>query len=202
MKNSWEKNKFERKNKNNVFFNIIKYVIIFFISIMFVYNIVFIINKDLNNKKYIKIFNIFISTEKENVMEETIKKNSLLIGWKNNKDIKIGDIIGFDIDGDLRYHKVLNIYDDNGIKTYKTKADKNYNEDLEIKQKEDMKAKILFQIPILGGLFRILESKITTIIIIIMLVLKIILNNKLIELRKLRIEDESNKIKKIRKNKK
>ena len=50
-------------------------------------------NNVFKSKKYAKIFNIYISTEKENEMAPTIKKNSLIIGVK----IKEEDIIQLNI---------------------------------------------------------------------------------------------------------
>ena len=40
------------------------------------------LNNVFRNKKYAQIFNIYISTEKEDSMSPEIKKNSLLIGCK------------------------------------------------------------------------------------------------------------------------
>lgn len=162
-KNLWEKNKIRTWGAK-----ILKCIGTFFICSLILYNILYVANNVFRNKKYVQIFGIYISTEKEKSMEPIIQKNSLLIGHKL-KNVQQGEIVGYDIDNSIKYHRLTKIEIKDGKTTYITKAEQNYREDLEEKKKEDIKSKIVLKIPVIGWLFRLFESKITTIIIIIVL---------------------------------
>lgn len=161
---------------------VLKYAIRVLIFSLVAYNILFVFSKTLFNKEYVKLFNLYISTEKEHTMEPEIKKNSLIIGCKiNDNDIDTGNIIGYDIDNSIKYHRLVNIKNVDGKTVYVTKGDNNYNVDIEEKNREDIKSKIVIKIPIIGWLFKIFESKITTIFIIAVIILKILYNNNIIK---------------------
>lgn len=162
-KNLWEKNKIRTWGAK-----ILKCIGTFFICSLILYNILYVANNVFRNKKYVQIFGIYISTEKEKSMEPIIQKNSLIIGHKL-KNVQQGEIVGYDIDNSIKYHRLTKIEIKDGKTTYITKAEQNYREDLEEKKKEDIKSKIVLKIPVIGWLFRLFESKITTIIIIIVL---------------------------------
>lgn len=162
-KNLWEKNKIRTWGAR-----ILKCIGTFFICSLILYNILYVANNVFRNKKYVQIFGIYISTEKEKSMEPIIQKNSLIIGHKL-KNLQQGEIVGYDIDNSIKYHRLTKIEIKDGKTTYITKAEQNYREDLEEKKKKDIKSKIVLKIPVIGWLFRLFESKITTIIIIIVL---------------------------------
>ncbi len=174
MKNSL--GQFKRKT-NNTIRRILRSCVYFILICLILYNILYMFNNVFKSKKYAKIFNIYISTEKENEMAPTIKKNSLIIGVKiKEEDIKEKQIIGYDIDNSIKYHRLIKINNNDNEIIYITKADSNYNIDIEYKQRENIKSRILINIPNLGFLFKIFESKITTSIIIIYLILKFNIN--------------------------
>lgn len=166
-KNLWEKNKIRTWGAK-----ILKCIGTFFICSLILYNILYVASNVFRNKKYVQIFGIYISTEKEKSMEPIIQKNSLIIGHKL-KNVQQGEIVGYDIDNSIKYHRLTKIEIKDGKTTYITKAEQNYREDLEEKKKEDIKSKIVLKIPVIGWLFRLFESKITTIIIIIVLGLRL-----------------------------
>lgn len=166
-KNLWERNKIITWGAK-----ILKCIGTFFICSLILYNILYVANNVFRNKKYVQIFGIYISTEKEKSMEPIIQKNSLIIGHKL-KNVQQGEIVGYDIDNSIKYHRLTKIEIKDGKTTYITKAEQNYREDLEEKKKEDIKSKIVLKIPVIGWLFRLFESKITTIIIIIVLGLRL-----------------------------
>lgn len=180
MKNLWEKNKIRTWGAK-----ILKCIGTFFICSLILYNILYVANNVFRNKKYVQIFGIYISTEKEKSMEPIIQKNSLIIGHKL-KNVQQGEIVGYDIDNSIKYHRLTKIEIKDGKTTYITKAEQNYREDLEEKKKEDIKSKIVLKIPVIGWLFRLFESKITTIIIIIVLGLRFSYYNYKNELTKQR----------------
>lgn len=166
---------------------ILKYFGIFMVYCLIAYNIIFMFNEVFAKRKYVKIFGLYISTEKENSMSPAIRRNSLIIGVKT-KNIKNDDIIGYDIDGSLKYHRLIKKSNQN---LYITKADKNYNYDFEEKSVDQIKAKKVLVIPVIGWLFRMFESKVITIFIIIALLLKYSYNNYKIEMNKKRKEKKN-----------
>ncbi len=189
-KNLWEKNKIRTWGAK-----ILKCIGTFFICSLILYNILYVANNVFRNKKYVQIFGIYISTEKEKSMEPIIQKNSLIIGHKL-KNVQQGEIVGYDIDNSIKYHRLTKIEIKDGKTTYITKAEQNYREDLEEKKKEDIKSKIVLKIPVIGWLFRLFESKITTIIIIIVLGLRLSYynyKNKLTKQRKSKRETATKK---------
>ena len=189
-KNLWEKNKIRTWGAK-----ILKCIGTFFICSLILYNILYVANNVFGNKKYVQIFGIYISTEKEKSMEPIIQKNSLIIGHKL-KNVQQGEIVGYDIDNSIKYHRLTKIEIKDGKTTYITKAEQNYREDLEEKKKEDIKSKIVLKIPVIGWLFRLFESKITTIIIIIVLGLRLSYynyKNKLTKQRKSKRETATKK---------
>lgn len=189
-KNLWEKNKIRTWGAK-----ILKCIGTFFICSLILYNILYVANNVFRNKKYVQIFGIYISTEKEKSMEPIIQKNSLIIGHKL-KNVQQGEIVGYDIDNSIKYHRLTKIEIKDGKTTYITKAEQNYREDLEEKKKKDIKSKIVLKIPVIGWLFRLFESKITTIIIIIVLGLRLSYynyKNKLTKQRKSKRETATKK---------
>lgn len=189
-KNLWEKNKIRTWGAK-----ILKCIGTFFICSLILYNILYVANNVFRNKKYVQIFGIYISTEKEKSMEPIIQKNSLIIGHKL-KNVQQGEIVGYDIDNSIKYHRLTKIEIKDGKTTYITKAEQNYREDLEEKKKEDIKSKIVLKIPVIGWLFRLFESKITIIIIIIVLGLRLSYynyKNKLTKQRKSKRETATKK---------
>ncbi len=189
-KNLWERNKIRTWGAK-----ILKCIGTFFICSLILYNILYVANNVFRNKKYVQIFGIYISTEKEKSMEPIIQKNSLIIGHKL-KNVQQGEIVGYDIDNSIKYHRLTKIEIKDGKTTYITKAEQNYREDLEEKKKEDIKSKIALKIPVIGWLFRLFESKITTIIIIIVLGLRFSYynyKNKLTKQRKSKRETATKK---------
>ncbi len=189
-KNLWERNKIRTWGAK-----ILKCIGTFFICSLILYNILYVANNVFRNKKYVQIFGIYISTEKEKSMEPIIQKNSLIIGHKL-KNVQQGEIVGYDIDNSIKYHRLTKIEIKDGKTTYITKAEQNYREDLEEKKKEDIKSKIVLKIPVIGWLFRLFESKITTIIIIIVLGLRLSYynyKNKLTKQRKSKRETATKK---------
>lgn len=189
-KNLWERNKIRTWGAK-----ILKCIGTFFICSLILYNILYVANNVFRNKKYVQIFGIYISTEKEKSMEPIIQKNSLIIGHKL-KNVQQGEIVGYDIDNSIKYHRLTKIEIKDGKTTYITKAEQNYREDLEEKKKEDIKSKIVLKIPVIGWLFRLFESKITTIIIIIVLGLRLSYYNYKNKLTKQRKSKRETAIKK------
>lgn len=172
-------------NKQKIM-KIIKNILYLIITILIIYNILYQINS-IKNKKYVQLFNLYLTVISDDSMSPNLNKNTLVVGSKiHENNIKTNDIIGFDINGILQFHRLIRINSENGKTTYITKADNNYNVDIEEKELEQVKAQIIFKIPIIGIIFSFFQTKISTILIIIILILKFISNKKKIKLSKKR----------------
>lgn len=183
-KNLLAKNKI-KKEVIKILRRMLKYICIFIACCLVIYNILYLFNNVFRNKKYAQILGLYISTEKEDSMSPAIRKNSLIIGCKT-QNVTQGEIVGYDIDNSIKYHRLVKEKNDNGKITYITKADNNYHEDIEEKQLLDFRAKIIIKIPVIGWLFKVFESKIATIVIITVLTLRYSYNNYKIKLSKKR----------------
>lgn len=166
-----EKNK---KILKKILFKILYIIII----ILIIYNLLYIINNTFNNKKYVSIFGkIYITTEKDKSMKPNINVNDFIIVKKVDKQtIKRGDIIGYDINDEITFRKVIGIEENEGITYYQTKGNIYHNNDLEKKTYEQVNGKIAVRIPIIGLIFRIFENKIITIFLMLVLLLKFSFN--------------------------
>lgn len=191
-KNSWV-------SKNKKLKKIIYKILYVFFIILILYNVLYIINNTINKQEYINLGNtLYITTEKEDSMkrkkndtnEQTfVNKNDLVFVWKcKANDIQINDIIGYDINSEITFHRVVNIEEDNDITYYETKADNYMYNDIERKTLNQVNGKILFRIPLIGVVFRLFENKIMTIFIIIVLLLKFSFNNYRNEINRYRNE--------------
>ena len=190
LENKRKTNKIEKKLKP-----ILHYIINVVLAILVIYNILYTFNNVFFEKHYVQIFGIYIVTpEKEETMKPSINKNDLIISYKlKRKDIKENDIIGYDINNHLTFHRLSIIKQVDGKEYFITKGDNNYHYDIEEKTEEEIKAKILIKIPIIGWIFRIFESKIMTVIIILIFSLKYSYNKYKMNLSKLRKEKRDEK---------
>lgn len=144
------------------------------IGIISIYQVIFIASTTITGKNYIEVFGVSIITIDNNLMQPSIKKNTLVI-LKNigdNEYFAKGEIIGYTINDNIRVNRIINIINNNGHIYYITKSDMNFHEDIEPIQRKDVKGRILFEIPGIGFLVKIAESKVTTIFIIIFLIIK------------------------------
>lgn len=144
------------------------------IGIISIYQVIFIASTTITGKNYIEVFGVSIITIDNNLMQPSIKKNTLVI-LKNigdNEYFAKGEIIGYTINDNIRVNRIINIINNNGHIYYITKSDMNFHEDIEPIQRKDVKGRILFEIPGIGFLVKIAESKVITIFIIIFLIIK------------------------------
>lgn len=144
------------------------------IGIISIYQMIFIVSTTITGKTYVEISGISIITINNDLMQPSINKNALVILKKidNNEYLAKGEIIGYTINDSIRINRIINIINNNGNTYYITKSDMNFHEDIEPVQKKNVKGKILIEIPGIGFLVKIAESKVTTIFIIIFLIIK------------------------------
>lgn len=165
------------------------------ILICILYNILFLINTTISHKDYFSLFGISIFVMENDLMEDEISKNALIItndDELDTNDLEIDDTIVFEKNSKIKIAKIINVQADDGKTQYIVKAIKNYYPDNEPVVIGQIIGKVQLNIPVLGVFIKILQSKITTSIIIILLILKLLYNRYTY---KMKIERKKKKIK-------
>lgn len=158
-----EKIKFIQNIKFKRIISVFIYVIIW---ICVLYNIIFLINTSITKNDYFKLFGISFFCMKNNLMEDDISKNDLVIVKEvKDKDLQNGDIIAYEVNGQIRINKIMDIK--NNI--YSTKSNKNYQPDFEKITINQIVGGKVMNIPFLGLVIEILQSKLTSIFIFLFL---------------------------------
>lgn len=113
-------------------------------------------------------------------MEPEIPKNSLIITkqYGENNIIGVNDKIAYSVNGKIRINEVMGVESADGKIIYHTKSNQNYYIDSEGVSKNQIIGKVITIIPNLGIGLEILQSKITTLCIIIFLVIIYMYNKK------------------------
>lgn len=164
------------------------------ILICILYNILFLINTTISHKDYFSLFGISIFVMENDLMEDEISKNALIItndDELDTNDLEIDDTIVFEKNSKIKIAKIINVQADDGKTQYIVKAIKNYYPDNEPVVIGQIIGKVQLNIPVLGVFIKILQSKITTSIIIILLILKLLYNRYTY---KMKIERKKKKI--------
>ena len=146
-------------------------VFIFYVVaiISIVYNIIYTVNTAISSKEYFNLFGISLFR-----IDNNFNKNALVIVKKvNEKDLKEGDIIAYQVHGQTKINKIFNITDEG----YKTKYNQAYYLDIETVNYNQIIGKVIVNIPVIGILLEILQSKVTSIIICIILFMLYNYNN-------------------------
>lgn len=106
-------------------------------------------------------------------MEPTIlKQDAILVKKVPEEEIQVNDIISFNTRNQTNVtHRVIKIEKENGIKKYTTKGDNNNTEDKEQIAYEQIEGKYQFKISQFGIITHILKSKITLIILVMIVIL-------------------------------
>ena len=128
-------------------------------------------------------------------MEEDLKDNDLVIVKQIDEDeIKIGDIIEYNVNDKIRINKVFNSYYDDNIRkvVYVTKSNKNLQPNIEKIQINQIIGKKVINIPILGAVIKILQTKFVSIIVFVILCISYSYNKYLYAKKK----ERSRKLKK------
>ena len=151
---------------------IVTSIIKLIIYLVLAYNIYFLLNTTITKKSYIDIFGFNFFSVESNLMEDELGKNDLVISKKNNQtELKIDDIIVSNVNNKIRINRIINIREINGVTKYVTKFDKNFQPDIEELTIEDIIGKEVKGFKGLGLFLKIGQSKITTVIICISLIL-------------------------------
>ena len=110
---------------------------------------------------------------KSSAMKPELNKSDFIIVKEDkNKALEMDDIIAYRVNGNIKINKIFYIQIDDGKIAYVTKSNQNYYPDNEKIKKEQIIGTVVAHVPILGFFTNILESKITSLIVILILVLK------------------------------
>ena len=132
-------------------------------------------------------------------MEPNISINDLVIIKEvSQNEINSKDIISFTVNGETITHRIENIStDESGDLVYTTKGDANNIEDADTIKFEDIEGKYIGKIPKIGKIILALKSKTTLGIVLLVLILLYIFeqksNEKKIKRSNERIEYDENK---------
>ena len=158
---------------------VINIVYIFFV-LCILYNMIFLLNTTIKKTTYFNLFGISLFSMETNLMEPEISKNSLIITkqYGKNNAIGVNDKIAYSINRKIRINEVVSVESIDGKMIYHTKSNQNYYIDSEGVSKNEIIGKVIMVIPNLGIGLKILQSKITTLCIIIFLVIIYMYNKK------------------------
>lgn len=159
---------------------IIKNIVYIFLVLCILYNVIFLINTTIKKTEYFNLFGISLFSMETNLMEPEIPKNSLIITkqYGENNIIGVNDKIAYSVNGKIRINEVMGVESADGKIIYHTKSNQNYYIDSEGVSKNQIIGKVITIIPNLGIGLEILQSKITTLCIIIFLVIIYMYNKK------------------------
>lgn len=179
----------EIKNRNEKIKKIISIFIYIIIIPIIVINITLIVKSFIKPNKipdFIGYKNFVIVSES---MEPTIMVgDEIFVKKVPEKEIKINDIISFHDGECINTHRIVGVSEENGIKMYRTKGDNNRGEDKEKVSYDQIEGKYLFKINNFGNLIKVLQSKVTLVILILLVCLNTYFNYRLKYKRKARRE--------------
>lgn len=179
----------EIKNRNEKIKKIISIFIYIIIIPIIVINITLIVKSFIKPNKipdFIGYKNFVIVSES---MEPTIiVGDAIFVKKVPEKEIKINDIISFHDGECINTHRIVGVSEENGIKMYRTKGDNNRGEDKEKVSYSQIEGKYLFKINNFGNLIKVLQSKVTLAILILLVCLNTYFNYRLKYKRKARRE--------------
>lgn len=128
----------------------------------------------------IKIFGIEIYAVLSGSMEPTYKVGSLIYVVNVDTDeLKVKDAITFKIGNDtIATHRIIDIKEENGKKTFQTKGDANDKPDERLVEENEIIGKPIFTIPLLGYISKYMQTQygmLTTLGIAIALIIVVVI---------------------------
>lgn len=166
-------NKIEKENQRiHIIGKIISVIIYVILVPMIIFNFTLIIKSFINPKETPDFFGYKSFVIVSGSMEPTIMTgDAIFVKEVPQKEIKTNDIISFSQGETIVTHRIIGIVEENGVKRYKTKGDNNNTEDREKITYEQIEGKYQFKINQFGTIIKILKSKITLAILVIMIVI-------------------------------
>lgn len=193
------KEKIKEKQKKNKIKNILTKLVYILLLPIIIYDLAIIIQTIQNPNETPSIFGIKTFCIISGSMEPVIQVNDIvLIKEVPQSEINEGDIISFNSAGEIITHRIINIEISNrGELLYTTQGDANNIEDDTKIIFEDIEGKYIGKMPKIGKIILALKSKVTLGIVLTVLILFYIIeqksNNKKIKRSNERKEYEQNK---------
>lgn len=156
----------ESKKIKQIFKNIIYGIII----ICMLYNICYFLNTTITNKEYFKVLGISFLNMNSDSMKPELNKNDLVVIKEFKQNFNNNDIIAYVFNGQVKISKIISSNFDNGKISYIMKANNNYYPEIEPVGEGQVIGIVIFNIPLLGFLLKILQAKITTVIVLVFLI--------------------------------
>lgn len=146
---------------------ILKKIFLLILVLIVCYNLIYVVSTSFGSKEF-KLLNFSIFIVSDKLMSPTLNNNDVIIIKEcKASDLAAGDVIVSDLNGSMAVSRIAII----NSKGYITKGDNNYyfyKDEISINQ---VKGKMIKKLPGLGMLFYIMQSRITTGIIITVLIL-------------------------------
>ena len=167
---------YKRVQNKKIVINIL--YILFILCVVF--NVIYFVNTTIKEIDYFNLFGISLFSMETNLMEPEILENSLIITKKygKNDSIEVNDKIAYSINEKVRINEVVSIETIDGKVIYHTKSNQNYNVDAEGIFQNQVIGKVEMVIPNLGIGLEILQSKIMTLGIVVILTVLYMYNKK------------------------
>ena len=167
---------FEKSKKTlSILGKIISILICIIIIPIIIVNITLLIKSYFNPNEISDIFGFktFVIVSKS--MEPTIMTgDAIVVKEVNPEDLKVGDIISFRDGNSINTHRIVEIVSDNGKKRFRTKGDNNKNLDKELVTTSKVEGTYQLRIKGFGKVIKILNSKVTLVILLAFLILILI----------------------------
>ena len=155
--------KFEQKRKLK---KIMIAIISFIITICVLYNVLFLINTTISQKDYFHVFGISFFSVKTDLMENDLHKNDfVIIKEVIDSELQVGDIIAYEANDQVRINKIVDKKEG-----YTTKFNQNYYPDIEKITITEVIGKEIVNIPFLGIVLDMLQSKVFSVFVLLFLI--------------------------------
>lgn len=141
----------QKKKSNRVLYLIGKIILILIIISLIVISV-----RALIFKKY-DVFGYRCYLIMSGSMEPTINVSDLVI-TKESNDLNKGDIIAFYNKGVITVHRIIEEYNEENVKKYKTKGDNNNSEDSDLVSQSQIKGEVIGKIPKVGDIIIFLRK--------------------------------------------
>ena len=166
-------NKIDKERKRMTIIRKIISVILYIIIIpIIIFNFTIIIKALVNKNSVPDFFGYKNFIIVSGSMEPTIMTGDAIFVKKVPEDeLEVNDIISFQDGSAITTHRIISIDEENGVKKYRTKGDNNNTEDKEQITYKEIEGKYQFKISGFGKIVQLLQSKITLVILILLLVL-------------------------------
>ena len=158
----------QKLNKKKRITKVFKYIFYPIIILILLCNLWLIIQKLENPNKIPSLFGYKTFSILSGSMEPTLHIGDLIIIKEiNAEELKTGDIITFMEGNSAVTHRIIEIINENGKFSYKTKGDANDTNDNELVKQENIQGKYIGKIDKIGGLISKAKNTSTLIIIVI-----------------------------------